>query len=183
MIIHDKAMVLYKYQATYYRCPNCGFIQTEAPYWLNEAYTKAIAPADTGIIARNINNAANLVFFMQFIQLGPALDFGGGHGILTRIMRDYGFDFYHYDKYAENLFASGFEGDLDKRYALVTSFENFEHFVNPIEEIEKLLGIADIVYFSTELLPPYNKRLVVLCARYGAAYFILRSRYLSLYCS
>jgi hypothetical protein len=154
MIVHDMATVLHKYQVSYYRCQRCGFIQTEEPYWLNEAYAKAIAHADTGIIARNERNAVSLVFFMQFIKQGPSLDFGGGHGILTRIMRDYGFDFYHYDKYAENLFASGFGGDLDKHYNLVTSFENFEHFVNPIEEIEKITRIAVIVYFSTELLPP-----------------------------
>jgi hypothetical protein len=81
------------------------------------------------------------------------MDFGGGHGIFTRIMRDCGFDFYHYDKYAENLFAAGFEANLGQKYNLITSFENFEHFVNPIEEIEKLIKMSDTLYFSTSLIP------------------------------
>jgi len=34
-----------------------------------------------------------------------------------------------------------------------TPFENFEHFVNPLEEIEKLINISETLYFSTLLLP------------------------------
>jgi len=115
MELHDKATILNKYDVAYYICPNCGFIQTENPYWLEESYSKAIATADTGIMSRNLQNAPDLLFFMRFINGANFLDFGGGHGILTRIMRDYGYNFYHYDKYAENLFANGFEGGLDER--------------------------------------------------------------------
>jgi hypothetical protein len=86
-------------------------------------------------MARNLQNATDLLFLLKFIKNTVCLDFGGGHGILTRIVRDYGFNFFHYDKYAENLFANGFDGDLSKRYDLVTAFE---HFVNPMNEIEKL---------------------------------------------
>jgi hypothetical protein len=151
--IHDTALILNKYSVAYYRCSHCGFIQTEEPYWLGEAYVKAIATADTGIMARNLSNADDLIFFLRFIGEGQCLDFGGGHGVFTRIMRDYGFDFYHYDKYAENLFAAGFEANLNQKYRIITSFENFEHFVNPLEEIEKMIAISDTLYFSTSLIP------------------------------
>ncbi|MDR1637843.1 MAG: class I SAM-dependent methyltransferase [Treponema sp.] len=157
MFEHDIALVLNKYNVAYYVCPKCGFIQTEEPYWLEEAYSRAIASADTGAIMRNISSANSLLFFMQFIDNnGRCLDFGGGHGILTRIMRDYGFDFYHYDKYAVNLYANGFEGNLEEKFVLITSFENFEHFVEPIKEIEKLLKQTEVLYFSTELIPKEN---------------------------
>jgi 2-polyprenyl-3-methyl-5-hydroxy-6-metoxy-1,4-benzoquinol methylase len=157
MFEYDTALVLNKYNIAYYVCPKCEFIQTEEPYWLEESYSKAIASADTGVIMRNILNANSLLFFMRFIDNnGKCLDFGGGHGILTRIMRDYGFDFYHYDKYAENLYANGFEGSLEERYALITSFENFEHFVEPTEEIRKILKQTEVLYFSTELIPKSN---------------------------
>ncbi|GAB6392746.1 MAG: class I SAM-dependent methyltransferase [Treponematales bacterium] len=152
MTVFDTAQVLRKYQVSYYHCPRCGFVQTEEPYWLNEAYTKAISRLDTGVMARNMNNAANLLFFLRFIPDGPCLDFGGGHGVLTRMMRDYGFDFYHCDKYAENLFAAGFEGDLAKKYNLITSFENFEHFANPMKEIKNMLSSGNALYFTTELI-------------------------------
>lgn len=35
----------------------------------------------------------------------------------------------------------------------MTTFESFEHFVNPIEEIENLLSISKTIIFSTDLLP------------------------------
>lgn len=147
------AKVLGKYEIRYYHCSKCGFVQTEEPYWLDEAYFSAFATIDTGTMARNMQNSTNLLFFMRFIDNGACLDFGGAYGVLTRIMRDYGFDFYSYDKYAKNLFASGFDGNLSEKYTLVTAFENFEHFINPIEEIESILNITETVYFTTFLLP------------------------------
>ncbi|MDR0571686.1 MAG: class I SAM-dependent methyltransferase [Rickettsiales bacterium] len=50
-------------------------------------------------------------------------------------------------------FANGFEGKLNIRYNLITSFENFEHFVNPMAEIKNLTTITDILFFSTLLIP------------------------------
>jgi len=149
----DTAKILGKYEINYYYCSECGFLRTEDPYWLEEAYSKAIVSFDTGIMMRNMYNSTNLLFFKKFIKNGPCLDFGGGYGILTRIMRDYGFDFYNYDKYAQNLLASGFSGDLQTKYTLVTSFENFEHFADPIKEIEAIFNITETLYFSTLLLP------------------------------
>jgi hypothetical protein len=163
MLQHDRALILNKYDVAYYICPQCEFLQTENPYWLNEAYSKAISPLDTGIFIRNSYIANSLLLFMKLLDNEKTenkfLDFGGGHGILTRIMRDYGFDFYWHDKYAENLFAYGFEGNIDDKYQMITSFENFEHFVEPISEIENIMRKTDILYFSTELLPE-NKPLI-----------------------
>ena len=36
------AKVLQKYNVDYFQCSNCGFVQTEEPYWLDEAYSEAI---------------------------------------------------------------------------------------------------------------------------------------------
>ncbi|HET9908185.1 MAG TPA: hypothetical protein VFQ23_16155, partial [Anaerolineales bacterium] len=47
-----KALVLKKHEVQYYACVNCGFIQTERPYWLEEAYSSAIARSDIGLIGR-----------------------------------------------------------------------------------------------------------------------------------
>ncbi|MDR0571685.1 MAG: class I SAM-dependent methyltransferase [Rickettsiales bacterium] len=103
---HDQALVLNRYNVQYFSCLNCGFIQTEEPYWLDEAYSKAITIYDTGIIDRNLTNATDMAFFLKSTNMKncTCLDFGGGHGVFTRIMRDYGFNFFHYDKYAENIF-------------------------------------------------------------------------------
>jgi len=48
--------LLRKYRVQYYRCEMCGFIQTESPYWLEEAYSSAIAIQDVGIMRRNLVN-------------------------------------------------------------------------------------------------------------------------------
>jgi 2-polyprenyl-3-methyl-5-hydroxy-6-metoxy-1,4-benzoquinol methylase len=158
LVPYDQTIVLDKYNVQYFSCPGCGFIQTEEPYWLDEAYAQAITIYDTGILARNFANAVNVTFFLNNINMKDckSLDFGGGHGVFTRIMRDYGFNFFHYDKYAENLFAGGFDGNLNEEYDLVTSFENFEHFVNPMSEIKNLIDISDILFFSTLLIPSYR---------------------------
>ena len=44
--------LLYKFDVKYYKCKSCGFVQTENPYWLNEAYTSAITSQDIGLIGR-----------------------------------------------------------------------------------------------------------------------------------
>jgi hypothetical protein len=34
--------ILNKYEIKYYHCSCCGFLQTEEPYWLDEAYSESI---------------------------------------------------------------------------------------------------------------------------------------------
>ena len=69
-----------------------------------------------------------------------------------RLLRDKGFPFEWYDKYATNLFAKHFEKTRD-HYDVVTAFELFEHFAEPAEEIERLMALGDNLLFSTELVP------------------------------
>jgi len=148
---------LNKYEIQYYHCPECGFTQTEEPYWLDESYSEAVSVSDTGIMARNnlFAKKTNILFSLLCDKQGKFLDFGGGYGIFTRLMRDYGFDFYWYDKYASNLLARGFERTIGSygRYEALTSFENFEHLVKPLEDIETMLSLSDLILFSTELMP------------------------------
>lgn len=150
------AKILNKYDVEYFKCTSCGFVQTQTPYWLEEAYSDAISVSDTGVMSRNNNFAktTNVILSLIAKKDDKFLDYGGGYGIFTRLMRDKGFDFFWYDKYATNLVARGFEGSIEnKKYSVITSFENFEHFENPIEEIEKIFSLTDTVLFSTNLVP------------------------------
>ena len=130
---------------------------TEEPYWLEEAYGKAINISDTGIMERNLSYSklVSVLLYFSYDKNAAFLDYAGGHGIFTRLMRDVGFDFYWTDLYCENMLAKGFEyaSGVNKDIRLITAFEVFEHFVNPIEEIEKMLSISQNIAFSTELLP------------------------------
>ncbi len=148
------AQFLQKYNVKYFLCPMCGFLQTEDPYWREEAYASPINITDTGVLLRNItlSKITTLVIYFLFNKNAKFLDFAGGYGIFTRLMRDIGFDFYWYDKYSENLLARGFEYDLKiGKVELITCFEAFEHFENPIKEMEFMLNISRNILFTTEL--------------------------------
>lgn len=151
-----KANIL-RYEVDFFECDRCGCVSTEEPYWLEEAYSDAINSEDTGILKRNITLsriAATIAYFL-FDRNGVFLDYAGGYGLLVRLMRDMGFNFYWMDKYADNLFARGFDGGglSGDNIELLTCFEAFEHFVRPLDEIESMLSLSDSILFSTQLLP------------------------------
>lgn len=150
-----KAMILNKYNINYFYCSNCEFLQTEEPFWLDEAYKNPINISDTGYLSRNICLSKKLTILLSLIfnKKAKFLDYAAGYGVLVRLMRDIGFDFYWSDKYTQNLFARGFEGSLNSKYEAVTIFECFEHFLNPLQEMENLLKFSENIIFTTELLP------------------------------
>lgn len=151
------ARILDRHTVEYFRCSNCGFVQTEEPYWLDEAYSDAINRADVGLVRRNLRQAkiVKAVITAFFNPGGKFIDYGGGYGLLARLMRDVGFDFYRYDAHCENIFAKDFEAENagKGKYELLTAFEVFEHLVNPLDEIRKMLGFSRNIFFVTQLLP------------------------------
>jgi hypothetical protein len=150
-----KGKVLQKYDVSYFRCPDCEFMQTEEPYWLAEAYSSAISDLDLGPVNRAITGAriVESTILLAFDPNARFIDWGGGYGVFTRLMRDMGYDFYWRDAYCENLFAKQFVADADSGYELLTCFEVFEHMVQPMAEIEAMLKLAPNILFTT-LLPP-----------------------------
>lgn len=151
------AKILNNYDIKYYHCQNCGFLHTEEPFWLEEAYAESINVTDTGVMRRNLSlsQMVSILLYFLFKKDGKFVDFAGGYGIFTRLMRDIGFDFFWHDPYTANLMARGFEySDKDgDKIELVTSFESFEHFSNPLDEIEKMLVVSKNILFSTNILP------------------------------
>lgn len=151
--------ILQKYETDYYRCEFCGFIQINDPFWLNEAYAEAISSMDVGLINRNIHYSGKVesIIYDNFDKTGRFLDFAGGYGMFTRLMRDKGFDFYHQDKYSVNLFAKTFSiddlSDLEKKFELVTAIELMEHLVNPYQELDFIFSMTNSFIFTTELVP------------------------------
>lgn len=143
--------IMKKYMIQYYQCNLCGFVYTESPYWLDEAYEDSITNVDTGIMERTVDNAVitNTLINFFFDDKGTFLDYGGGYGIFTRMMRDMGYNWTWYDKYSANFVARGFEYNGKDNILLLTAFELFEHFEKPISEIEHLLSISESILFST----------------------------------
>jgi len=148
--------VLGRYKVKYFLCEACGLLQTEKPYWLDEAYSEAIAIADTGLVTRNINisNRLTTLLFQMFGTSGRYIDIAGGTGLLTRLMRDVGFDYYWHDQYCENIHAKGFEyRESFGSCSAVTAFEVLEHLEHPESFVVSALDLAqtDTFIFSTEL--------------------------------
>lgn len=137
----------------YLECQICGYVQTTTPTWLSSAYAEPIADSDTGILRRNQNNARLVLGVMLMLGnlSGTVVDCAGGYGILVRLLRDYGINALWSDAYCTNLFARGFEYAKEPA-TLVSSFEAFEHFLNPADELDRMLEIAPNVLFSTEII-------------------------------
>ncbi len=151
--------ILGKYDVSYYQCSECHFTQTENPYWLDEAYTNPIDITDTGILRRNLILHTKTMYVIEknFNTNGKFLEFGGGYGILTRLMRDEGFDFYFQDKYSESLFAKTFDlknrpNEQKQKFTLITAFSLLEHLTDPISELRALMERTDNLLFNQELL-------------------------------
>lgn len=155
-----ETLILGRYTATFYRCQSCHSLQSEPPYWLGEAYQSAIAATDTGAVLRNLICHAAVVAVAKILRIkGRILDYGGGAGMLCRLLRDSGFDAYLYDRYAEPVYARGFALDgVDSVAAgelgMLCAFEVLEHCANPANDVGKIFALRPQVVFATTV--PYR---------------------------
>ena len=98
-------IVLGKYNVKYYQCETCALVFTEPPFWLSEAYENTLADIDTGVMTRNMINAIKVSTILDtcFSSCREFVDYGGGYGLFSRLMRDHGYDYRWFDLYAEPL--------------------------------------------------------------------------------
>jgi hypothetical protein len=148
------ATVLGIHAVKFFYCGHCGLLKSEAPYWLEEAYREAISATDTGLVGRNIGNAASLEIILEtlFSGKGNFLDVAGGYGLLARLLRDKGFDCYTTDKYCENIFAQSFEPGAGFKADALFAFEVFEHIEDPLRFLQEAFQLYECrtMIFSTE---------------------------------
>ncbi len=77
------AVLLHKHSIQFFKCSQCGYVQTEEPYWLEEAYNASINDSDTGMMMRSFwhrNIAATLIYFysirkVDFWIMGEAMEY------------------------------------------------------------------------------------------------------------
>jgi len=142
-------------EASYRHCAACGFLFAFQPDWLDRAYSTAIATADTGLVARNLDIADKLaaILYAFFDIRGRFLDLAGGTGLLVRLMRDRGFDYYWHDPHCANVLAAGFEAPREETFEVVSAFEALEHMEDPVAFVADALNRSRTrtLVFATEL--------------------------------
>jgi hypothetical protein len=144
--------VLDKYDVAYCCCRRCGSLQTEKPYWLEEAYRASLSRVDCGVAQRTLSNLAAALMVSRLVGARNVLDFGGGDGLLCRLLRDYGLNSFVSDAYATPLYAQAFTKPDFARPDLVLAFEVLEHLAQPELELPGLFSIgADVILATTEL--------------------------------
>ena len=104
---------------------------------------------------RNLTNCeiTAAVLNLLFPEVSNAVDFGAGHGVLVRLMKDRGFNFFWMDLHATNDYARGFEYTEGAGVDFLTAFEVLEHLVDPVAELSKLMDWSENVFVSTFVVP------------------------------
>lgn len=145
------------HRSSVYSCRNCNFVFIDPVCWLKEAYEEPIAMSDVGYISRNIAVSERLsnIFDVNTSDSDFFVDFGGGYGLLVRLMRDKGFRFHLHEPFVSNLFARACVANRSKfaRYRALTAIEVFEHLIDPLAGIAEMAGWSQCIVFTTELCP------------------------------
>ncbi len=140
----------------YWLCGQCGFcFAPEIAGWTLEEFASRIYNDDyvrydpDSAELRPTENAKLLDrLFGRDKAAIRHLDYGGGRGLLSKLLREAGWDSTSYDPF----FDRGHAPEELGRFGLVTAFEVFEHVpdVNRLmDEISGLLADEGLVFFST----------------------------------
>jgi 2-polyprenyl-3-methyl-5-hydroxy-6-metoxy-1,4-benzoquinol methylase len=147
-----RVTVLARLDVAIQRCRTCGSAQTETPYWLDESYYENRVGPGVDAPARGSWMQAQTLIIARLFGFGPrtkVLDFGGGTGLLARMLRDIGFDAYRYDLYERNVFCPGFDGKVESGWDVVTAVEVLEHLPNPAETLTEILSMRPKIVIAT----------------------------------
>ena len=142
------AQLIGKHEVNYYVCQECGSLQTEMPFWLHEAYSLNLGDLDCGSAQRNLHNFAACLAIAGIWGVHSAVDFGGGDGLLTRLLRDRHIDCHVEDKYGSPTYAQAFSTPPEQPDAIF-AFEVLEHFVEPKRELAELFARNPKIIFGT----------------------------------
>lgn len=158
----------------YYLCDSCGSLQTESPYWLDEAYQPANERFDTGQAIRSIHNASILNALLDHLQLKKAfiVDYGCGSGLTVRLMRDLGLNAYGYDSYSIPRLAAGFHTDTTLNAEVINLCEVAEHFDKPIQYFDQIFSSnPKLLLMQTEIFDSPNSDWNYLTPEHGQHIF------------
>jgi SAM-dependent methyltransferase len=159
-----------RHEAEYRECVRCSALQVCNPTWLAEAYHDEDQPLfwnlDSGRFRRNFSAYGCLCALRDSGVLPEQprlLDYGGGYGLLTQMLRDGGFDCWLADPHVPRPFFSPDRHIADLRdvpahsFDTATAFEVFEHLTDPCrvgEELRRILRPDGVFVLSTGIYNP-----------------------------
>jgi hypothetical protein len=181
-------VVMGRHEVGYGRCGECGSLQTDEPYWLDEAYAASLTVSDVGAVRRCLTCRAAVWIILRLLRVERArlLDFGGGSGLLCRLLRDIGIDAWTFDSYGSSEYARLFSldaGVVDPgSFEVVTAFEIFEHLPCPDKDLAGLFRLSpQLLIVSTEpFRADYDKNWWYLTPHTGQHVFFYSQRALQL---
>lgn len=139
-----------RHRADYAECQSCHALQVPDPTWLPEAYAdpSAAIKADGGRFRRTFSVFLYLTALMDAGVLPrkpKLLDFGGGYGLLAKMLADANLDAWTHDAFEKNrLFAvDRWIEQLDPAptFDVVTALEVFEHLTDPLDVARRLRSV------------------------------------------
>lgn len=151
-LVHEFSLeILTHHNVKYFKCEKCLSLQTEFPYWLEEAYDeKNPSMLDTGAAQRNLHNLAACFSISKIFKVVNVLDIGGGDGLLCRLLRDHNINCFVKDKFILPTYSNGFSDQNFDTPDLITAFEVLEHFANPKLDLNELFNLnPNNLLFST----------------------------------
>jgi hypothetical protein len=141
-----------RHDVAYFQCTGCRCLQTETPYWLEEAYADTRRPLDVYSATRieQLRGVTQHVSRLFKWQSGERLlDWGAGDGLLVRMLRDAGIDAYSYDIHTRNNYAVGFDAAPGAGFRMITAFELWEHLPEPAEELDRIFSLQPDIHLLT----------------------------------
>lgn len=147
--------VLGEHQAFLRECLTCRFTYIANPHWLDESFSSELNDLDIGSVDRCLVLADFVEALIRSLKSSKSrfLDWGGGYGLLSRIMRDRGLDFVSHDIYTRPLFVESSSNLNGETFGLIIMSEVALHLVDPVPVLTKIMESTDVLVFTAVIAP------------------------------
>ena len=144
-----------EHQAALRECLTCRFTFIVNPHWLADSFSSELNDLDIGSVDRCLILADFIEVLIRAQKRSKLrfLDWGGGYGLLARVMRDRGFDFISSDVYTRALFVDSSEISEGETFEVVTMSEVALHLTDPVPHLRKILEFTNTLVFTAVIGP------------------------------